>query len=198
MPGPAGGDVAHHYTQPSRLTRLGYRFLYDPLRARDLRGLVAWLELQGSERVLVFGSGAGSEAIHIARALDRGGRLTCLDVSPTWLAEARRRLAGIRDVAFVLGEAHEVGLPDGAFDLVLAHHVLHDVDPASLPSTLEALVRALDQAGRFVVVEPATTRHGPSMDELRRSIEAAGLTETESEPARGIGGRAIRSVFRHV
>jgi ubiquinone/menaquinone biosynthesis C-methylase UbiE len=188
--------MGHHYTQPSRLTRLAYRLVYDPLRAGYLRRLVASLELTGTERVLVVGSGAGSEAIHIARALDDGGRLTCLDISPTWLAEARRRLAACPSVEFILGDATEVGLPAEGFDLILAHYVLHDVDTAALPATLDALVRALAREGRLIVVEPVTTRHGPSADELRDRITRAGLTETERVLVSGIAGSAFRMTYR--
>lgn len=189
--------MAHHYTEPSSLVRLGYRLVYDPLRAGYLRRVVASLELAGSERVLDFGSGAGSEAIYLARALDRGGRLTCLDVSPTWLAEARRRLSGFGNVDFLLGEAPEVGLPAGGFDVVWAHYVLHDVDRAALPAVLEALARALGPEGRFVAVEPAATRHGPSVDELRALIRQAGLVEVADRPIRWFGGAARQLSYRH-
>jgi ubiquinone/menaquinone biosynthesis C-methylase UbiE len=188
--------MAHHYTEPSSLLRVGYRLVYDPLRAGYLRRLVGSLELAGSERVLDFGSGAGSEAVYLARALDRGGHLTCLDVSSTWLAEARRRLSGFGNVSFLLGEAPEVGLPAGSFDLVWAHYVLHDVDPAALPAVLEALARSLAAQGRFVAVEPAATRHGPPVDELRRLIRQAGFVEVADQPIRGFGGAARQLIFQ--
>ena len=131
--------TTHHYTEPSRLTRAAYRLLYDPLRAGYLRRLVASLELTGTERVLDFGSGAGAEAVYLAQTLGRGGRLTCLDVSPTWLAEARRRLRRFTNVEFLLGEAPTVGLPEATFDVILANFVLHDLPrtrsrTCSLPS----------------------------------------------------------------
>ncbi len=139
--------MAHNYTAPSRLARAGYRLVYDPLRAGYLRRLVTSLGLTGTEHVLDFGSGAGSEAVYLARALDRGGLLTCLDVSPAWLAEARRRLRHRTNVQFLLGEAPSLALPDAEFDLILAHFVLHDVDRAALPATLAALARSLRADG---------------------------------------------------
>lgn len=123
-------------------------------------------------------------------------RLTCLDVSPTWLAEARRRLAGFDNVTFLLGEAPEAGLPAGGFDLVWAHYVLHDVDPAALPAVLEALAHALAPHGRFVVIEPAATHHGPSVDELGQRIQQVGLVETDNQPIRGFGGAARQLSYR--
>lgn len=195
----------HHYTAPSRPTRAAYRLLYDPLRSGYLRSLVASLGLEGTERVLDFGSGAGSEAVYLARALDRGGRLTCLDVSPAWLAEARRRLRRAANVEFLLGEAPTVGLPDAAFDLILAHFVLHDVDRAALPDVLAALARSLRPGGRFVVVEPDTSHgtwgrivpghHHLGVDDLRSVMAGAGLVEASHERVRSMGGSALRSVY---
>jgi ubiquinone/menaquinone biosynthesis C-methylase UbiE len=187
--------MGHHYTSPSRLTRAGYRFAYDPLRAAHLKDLVASLQLTGDERVLDFGSGPGSEAIHFARALDRGGRVTCLDVSPTWLAEAQRRLRGFENAHFLLGEATEVGLVSEFFDLIVAHYVLHDVDPEALPATLAALAESLRPGGRFLVVEPIGGRHGLSAAELVALMKTAGLTEASQELLRSRFGSALKMVF---
>jgi SAM-dependent methyltransferase len=197
--------MGHHYTAPSRLTRVAYRLLYDPLRAGYLRALVASLELDGTECVLDFGSGAGSEALYLAPALARGGRLTCLDVSPTWLAEARHRLRGQPNVDFLLGEAPTVALADAAYDVILAHFVLHDVDRAALPAALAALARSLRPGGRFVVVEPDTSRglwgrlvpshHHLPAAELGSTIAAAGFVEQSRELVRPMGGSAVRSVY---
>jgi ubiquinone/menaquinone biosynthesis C-methylase UbiE len=186
----------HHYTQPSRLTLLGYRFVYDPLRGRELRSLVSSLELTGSERVLDFGSGAGAEAELIARALDRGGRLTCLDVSPGWLAEARRRLRRHGNVDFLLGEATDVGLPAAEFDVILANFVLHDVDRAALPATLDGLGRSLRPGGRFVVVEPVGSRHALPAGSLPTLMASAGLGEVSRTSVQTLLGSAERSVYR--
>jgi ubiquinone/menaquinone biosynthesis C-methylase UbiE len=190
--------MGDHYTNPSGLTRALYRFVLDPLRAGYFRRLVSSLDLTGAEDVLDFGSGAGSEAVHLARALTEGGRLTCLDVSPVWLAEARRRLRGRDNVTYLLGSALDAGLPEGSFDLVVAHFVLHDVDRAALPGTLEALAGALKPGGRFVVVEPAAghvSRHALAPDELRLAMTTAGLHEESAEPIRQPFAPAIEYIF---
>jgi ubiquinone/menaquinone biosynthesis C-methylase UbiE len=187
-----------HYTEPSRLTRLFYRLVYDPLRARHLRGIVDSLRLSGSESVLDFGSGAGSEAVYIARALGRGGHLTCADVSPTWLAEARNRLGGARNVDFVLGDVREVALPEATFDVVVANYVLHDVDRSALPATLSALTRSIRPGGRFVAVEPLRSRHVHALlsaDELAGLMSDAGLQIVSSEEIESMPGPATLSVF---
>jgi SAM-dependent methyltransferase len=159
---------------------------------------VASLRLAGTERVLDFGSGPGSEAIYLARALDRGGRVTCLDVSPTWLGEARRRLRRFDNVDFLVGSASAVGLPAAAFDVVLAHYVLHDVDGAALAGSLAALSQALRPGGRFVAVEPIGAHHGFSADELNPLMKAAGFIEQSREVIHPPFGLATRAVYRAV
>jgi ubiquinone/menaquinone biosynthesis C-methylase UbiE len=190
--------VNNHYTEPSRLTRLFHRLVYDPLRARYLRRVVDSLRLSGSEKVLDFGSGAGSEAVYIVGALNRGGGLTCLDVSTTWLAEARRRLRHAPNVEFVAGDVREAALSEAAFDIVLAHYVLHDVDRSALPATLMALARSIRPGGRFVAVEPLRSRHvhaSLSAGELTELMAAAGLTKVSSEEIDSLPGPAALSVF---
>jgi SAM-dependent methyltransferase len=188
--------MSNRYTEPSALALLGYRRIYDPLRARYLRSLVASLGLDGTERVLDFGSGPGSEADYLARALDRGGHVTCLDVSPTWLAEARRRLRRFDNVDFLLGSAPAAALPAAAFDIVLAHYVLHDVDKDTLADSLAALAKALRPGGRFVAVEPIGAHHGLSADELGPLMATVGLSEQRREVVHPPFGSAIGAVYR--
>ncbi len=57
------------------------------------KGYVNRLGLQGDERVLDFGSGAGTPARYIAqKLLGRNGRLTCVDISHVWMKMAQKRL----------------------------------------------------------------------------------------------------------
>jgi len=188
--------MSNHYTQPSMVSRIGYQLLYDPLRAGYLRRLVASFGLVGNEHVLDFGSGAGSEAIYLARAVARGGHVTCLDVSAAWLAEAKRRLHSFRNVDFALGEATQVPLEPATYDLVLAHYVLHDVDRTGLPDVLAALTRCLKSDGRFVVIEPVGSHHGLSGNELVGLMAPSGLVEVGREVIHPPFGTAVRMVFR--
>jgi ubiquinone/menaquinone biosynthesis C-methylase UbiE len=190
--------MSHSFTEPSILTLAFYRFVYDPLRARQLRRLVGSLGLRGTERVLVFGSGAGSEARYLADSLARGGRVTCLDVSATWLGEAKRRLRGRANVEYVLGDARSVGLAPESFDVIVAHYSLHDVDRPQLPATLAALAQSLEPGGRFVVVEPSGQghiHHALSPNELASYMSAAGLQELSRREIESLPGRATEAIF---
>ena len=127
------------------------------------------------------------------------GHLTCLDISPTWLAEAKRRLGRSPNVDFLLGDAREIGLPEAAFDVVIAHYVLHDIDRPALAPTVIALARSIRPGGRFVAVEPMGSRHthaALSADDLVAVMSAAGLREVSREEMASIAGRAMVAVFR--
>jgi len=70
-----------------------------------------------------------------------------------------------------------MGLPEGSFDVVLVHWMLHDVPPWDRPSILAELARLLGPGGRLFTREPTSTRHGMPAAEVRRLLAAAGLVE---------------------
>jgi SAM-dependent methyltransferase len=97
---------------------------------------------------LEVGCGEG----RVARDLrDRGHRVTALDASPTLVAAARDADAYGR---YVVGEAERLPFEDAAFDLVVAHNSLMDVD--DLPRAVAEAARVLEPGGRFCacVVHP--------------------------------------------
>lgn len=131
------------------------------------------LELAGDERVLEIGTGAGACARHLAARLPSGS-LTCLDIDARWLARARRRLArfGAR-VSFVEADAAEWAQP-GAFDVVIAHFVLHDLTAPQRQRSLSRIAESLALHGRLCLREPVN--HGMTAPELHSQLRDAGFT----------------------
>jgi len=116
---------------------------------------VEGLGLRGDERVLDFGTGAGTPARYLATRLQRaGGHLTCLDVSQRWQAVARRRLRRFDHVDFVLGDVRTAQLDEGSFDLVFIHFVLHEIPAGERPATVRRLAQLLSEGGRLAIREP--------------------------------------------
>ena len=145
---------------------LGGRF-YEPY--------VEGLGLRGDERVLDFGTGAGTPARYLAARLQRaGGHLTCLDVSQRWQAVARRRLRRFEHVDFVLGDVRTAPLDGASFDLVFIHFVLHEIPASERPATVRRLAELLAEGGRLAIREPLNFI---SRDEIRRLMAAGGLIE---------------------
>ena len=97
--------------------------LGDPaLLAAATQEIVDWLRgrglLAGRPAVLDLGCGIGRLAAALAPEV---GGVVGLDASPGMIAAARARCAGIPGLRFVLGSGRDLsGLPDAAFDLVLA------------------------------------------------------------------------------
>ncbi len=153
------------------------------------------LKLNGNERVLDFGSGSGVCSRHIAACLQRaGGSLDCVDVSRKWIGVARKTLGRYRNVKFHLGHIAEVPLPDGAFDMVVVHFVLHDIRAVQRLSVVHALARKLKPQGCLMLREPGV--ESLCLDELRQTALDAGLIPHECGTRRFVTGQVLDARFR--
>ena len=97
---------------------------------------LASLPLSTARRVLALGCGTGVEVRALRRHPEFHGELVGVDHSPYLIAKARRLTveeglaAGIE---YRVGDAHALDLPDGGFDLVLAHTLVsHVADPLAV------------------------------------------------------------------
>jgi len=107
------------------------------------------IDLAAAKNILVLGCGTGVEVREVLRGPDFRGRVTAIDISAD-LVERGKGLAeqeGVADrIDWLVGDAQELRLSDGAFDLVLAHTLVsHVPDPK----------RVVEQAAR--VVRPGGT-----------------------------------------
>ncbi len=96
-------------------------------------------------RVLEFGCGTGSTAIALAPAV---ADYLATDISGEMLKIARGKAAGIENLRFEQGRLEDVTPPEGGFDAILAHSILH-----LLPEKEAAIARAfaaLKPGGVFI------------------------------------------------
>ena len=156
------------------------------LAAPFYRAYVDSLGLQGNERVLDYGSGAGAEARFLARKLQAGGgRLTCVDISAVWIEVAREALRKYPHVECKQGEIAALDIPDGAYDAAVVHFVLHDIPAESRPAIVAQLARKLRPGGKLFVREPMQRGGGIAGDgiaatEIRRLMAESGLREASA------------------
>ncbi|MET8846650.1 class I SAM-dependent methyltransferase [Amycolatopsis sp. NPDC004625] len=117
--------------------------------------------------VVDLGCGTGSLAVLLARA---GHVVQGVDFSPGMLAVAEEKAVGV-EVDFRVGDVAEPPCPPGAYDVVLARHVLWAMaDPAA---ALSAWVRLLKPDGRLVLIEGRWfTGAGIAAEECRRLVLA--------------------------
>ena len=132
--------------------------------------------------VLDLASGDGVFAELIA---PRCQRLTCIDVSETVLAAAKRRLEGHSNVKLRQGDMHALPFDAGCFDVVFALHALaYSAEPEKV---LAEAARVLKPGGKLVVAALAQHAHhdtmrvydhrnlGFTVDQMQHLIADAGM-----------------------
>jgi SAM-dependent methyltransferase len=114
-----------------------------------IRPAFARLGEVAGHRILDLGCGHGMAAVVLAR---RRARVTALDLSPGYLAEARRRAAanGVA-VDFIQANGERLPFGDATFDGVWAHAILHHLDLADAARELHRILRP---GGVAVCCEP--------------------------------------------
>ena len=112
-----------------------------------LRAAVVFEQPRGL-RVLEIGCGCGSEAELFVRA---GAQYTAVDLTNAAVRITRRRfqLANLEG-RFVQGDAENLPFPDGAFDFVYSHGVLHHTPDT--PRTIREIHRVLSPGGRAAIM----------------------------------------------
>jgi len=80
--------------------------------------LLARAAYSPGERVLDIGCGGGATTLAIAQAIQPGGEVLGIDISPDLIAATTRRAAaaGITNARFLFADASSVTLPDGPYD----------------------------------------------------------------------------------
>jgi hypothetical protein len=136
------------------------------------RARIDWLVAQASGEVLDLGCSQGIAALLCAR---QGLQVTGIDIDPAQIEEALadrgRKPAAVRErVAFSIGDARALDLPEGSFDAVLIGNLLDEVeDPATV---LDEALRVCRPQGTIA----ATLRR-------RRVADPAGLADAVASRA---------------
>lgn len=125
-------------------------------------------------RVLDYGCGHGMAAVVLAR---RGANVTAFDLSPGYLAEARRRASanGVR-IELVQADAERLPFADRSFARIWGNAILHHLD---LTLAARELYRVLQPGGIAVFCEPWGAN--PLLAWARRRLPYPGKERTPDE-----------------
>ena len=120
--------------------------------------LQPWLDVRPGTRVLDVGCGVGRWSRILAR---RGAQVTGIDLSPTMIAQARRRAAqaGLNERCRFMTQDLAALEAGERFDLILGVTVLqHILEPDALRAAVLRMTDHLAAGGRMVLLEAAPTR----------------------------------------
>lgn len=153
-------------------------------------------EIPAGARVLEIGCGVGKLWTQNAARIPTLERLVVCDASEAMVAATRRALEalGVRAEARVC-RAEALPFEDGAFDLILAHHMLYHTHP---PTALAECARVLRPGGQI-----AASCNGPNhMGALYDALDACNVQVTPDRTAEVFGLRSgpalMRACFKHV
>lgn len=166
----------------ARLYELSVEVLFlgaaDVMRRRILRPVVEWARAEGLRRprVLDLATGTGRALDLLHRALP-AARLTGVDLSPFYLAEARRRLAHVDDVSWLAENAEDLPLADATYDVVTSIYLFHELPAEARQRVIDEALRVLRPGGLLVLMDSAQHVDDPFLEPV-----LAGFPEAFHEP----------------
>jgi ubiquinone/menaquinone biosynthesis C-methylase UbiE len=129
---------------------------------------------------------------------------TALDLSPAYLAEARKALKPWRDVTFLEANAEAIPLETASQDIVTAIYLFHELPPKIRTVVASEIARVLKPGGLFVFMDSIQPGDTPGFEALTEffpqafhepyyesyltwnvgaAFESAGLTKQSETPA---------------
>jgi ubiquinone/menaquinone biosynthesis C-methylase UbiE len=142
-----------------------------PLSAEHMASL---LELRGDEHVLDVACGTGHAALAIARLLPKG-RITAVDLSPSMLAQARKKASSdnIRNVEFLERDMQSLGFGPASFDVAVCAFGIFFVE--DMDAQLSHITTAIKPGGRIMISSFQESYFHPLKDLMTRRLEAYGV-----------------------
>ncbi len=139
----------------------------DAMRRRALAPIARWMAGRSQRAVvgLDVGCGTGRLLAFLHEAWP-GARFTGLDLSPPYLAEARRTVGRTARVKLVEGAAERLPHGDASLDLVVSSYLLHELPPDVRAAALREMARVLKPGGLLVIVDSIQKGDRPDWDGL--------------------------------
>jgi|SRR5829696_2505493 ubiquinone/menaquinone biosynthesis C-methylase UbiE len=146
------------------------RYLVPLLFAPGAEYLIELAGPEPGERVLDVACGTGIVARHAAQRVGTGGTVVGLDLNEGMLEVARKASSDVRPaIEWQHGDATDMPLPDGAFDVVFCQQALQFF-PDRL-AALREMHRVLAPNGRLALSVLRSTEHNPGYRLLAEALQ---------------------------
>jgi ubiquinone/menaquinone biosynthesis C-methylase UbiE len=177
----------------------------DAMRRQALVSIAEYMKGRDQRRLNLLDVATGT-ARFLTFVKDNWPRLptTALDLSPAYLAEARKALKPWRDVTFLEANAEAMPLEDASQDIVTAVYLFHELPPKVRTIVANEIARVLKPGGLFVLVDSIQPGDTPGFEALTEffpqafhepyfesyqtwnmveAFESAGMTKHYDQPA---------------
>lgn len=151
--------------------------IFNIINCRKNKKYIKSMQLQGTEKILDFGCGAGSVSKFLAKALSKGGSLTCVDISEFWMKKAKKRLRHYTNIHFKLGYLPNLNLSKNSFERIFINASLHEVSKHLLKEIVSCYKELLTLNGKIYVKEPILQNHGIPISDIRSLFASIGMEE---------------------
>ncbi len=157
-------------------------------RVREAELLAQLTRARATDRAVDLASGPGTLALRFARHVRW---IAAVDFTPAILGRARASAEkdGIRNLAFVLGDARQLPFADASIDVAVTSYSLHHIlDPQRV---IAEMARILARRGRAGILDMIVPEDSAAAD-LRNRIEIA----RDRSHARAMPVSELESMFR--
>lgn len=177
-------DVPDYYAQDFHFQTGGYLTeesarLYDvqvetlflggagPMRREALRPIAEFMRGRDQRRTALLDVACGTgRFLHDCRIAWPAMQLTGIDLSDTYLTEARRHLRGLRPAALRAGNAESLPFADASQDIVVCTYLFHELPPDVRRRVAAEMARVLRPDGLFVFIDSLQLGDRPGWDGL--------------------------------
>jgi ubiquinone/menaquinone biosynthesis C-methylase UbiE len=137
------------------------------MRRRAMKPIAEWMAGRNQRSLVGLDVGCGTGRL-LAFLHDAwpGMRFTGLDLSPPYLAEARRLIGHTARVKLIEGAAETLPSGDACLDLVVSSFLMHELPPDVRAAALKEMARVVKPDGLVVIVDSIQKGDEPTWDGL--------------------------------
>ena len=144
-----------------------------PMRRAALRPIAAFMRGCDQRQVTLLDVACGTgRFLRQVRLAYPAMRLEGLDLSHTYLEEARRHLEPLRGARLIEAAAEKMPLPDASTDIVTCIFLYHELPPAVRRQVTAEIARVLRAGGQFVFLDSLQMGDRPAWDGLIEGFPA--------------------------